>query len=47
VALLWGYAASALRRRPRCADAGVLACRKREQSLRNVGARVSEVLGHR
>jgi glycosyltransferase involved in cell wall biosynthesis len=47
VALLWGYAASALRRRPRCADPGVLACRKREQSLRNVGARVAEVLGHR
>jgi glycosyltransferase involved in cell wall biosynthesis len=47
VALLWGYAASAIRRRPRCADAGVLAHRKREQSLRHIGARVAEVLGHR
>lgn len=47
LAMLWGYAAAALRRTPRCADADVRGYRQREQSLRNVPARIREVRGSR
>ena len=45
VAMLAGYAASALRRRPRYEDAAVRAWLRREQSLRRLPARVREALG--
>jgi glycosyltransferase involved in cell wall biosynthesis len=47
LAMLWGYLAAEVRREPRCADADVRAQRLREQRLRDVPARVREVLGRR
>ena len=45
VAMLAGYAASALRRRPRYGDRAVRSWLRREQALRRLPARVREALG--
>jgi biofilm PGA synthesis N-glycosyltransferase PgaC len=45
VALLWGYAAAALRRQPRYADPRVRAHLRRQQSLRQLPTRLREALG--
>jgi glycosyltransferase involved in cell wall biosynthesis len=45
LALMWGYAAAALRREPRCADPAVLAYVRGQQRLRNLPARAREARG--
>ena len=42
--LLWGYAAAAARREPRCADVRVLTYVQRQQRLRNLPVRARETL---
>ena len=45
LAMLWGYAAAAVRRRPVCPDPTVRARLRREQSIRNMRARRRDALG--
>jgi glycosyltransferase involved in cell wall biosynthesis len=45
VAMLWGYARSALRREPRVSDPDVREWLRREQGLRRLGLRAREALG--
>lgn len=45
VAMIWGYARSALRREPRVSDRDVRAWLRREQGLRRLGLRAREALG--
>jgi hypothetical protein len=45
LAMLWGYAAAAVRRRPVCPDPTVRAQLRREQSIRNLRARRRDALG--
>jgi poly-beta-1,6-N-acetyl-D-glucosamine synthase len=47
LAMLWGYAEAAARRRPRCPDADVRAYLRDQQSLRRLPLRLREVLGPR
>jgi hypothetical protein len=47
LAMLWGYAAAALRREPRLADPAARAELRRRQSLRSLPVRAREVLGRR
>ncbi|MGH2798629.1 MAG: glycosyltransferase [Thermoleophilaceae bacterium] len=44
-AMLWGYAAAALRREPVCADAEARAYLRRQQSVRRLRARMREASG--
>lgn len=44
-AILWGYAAAALARRPRCSDRGVRAYVRRQQRLRALPRRIAEAFG--
>lgn len=44
-AILWGFAAAAIKRKPRCSDDRVRTYVRRQQSLRMLPKRVSEVLG--
>jgi poly-beta-1,6-N-acetyl-D-glucosamine synthase len=45
LAMLWGYAVAAVRRRPVCPDPTVRAQLRREQSIRNLRARRRDALG--
>ena len=45
LAMIWGYAAAAVRRRPVCPDPIVRAQLRREQSIRNLRARRRDALG--
>jgi hypothetical protein len=47
LAMLWGYAAAAVRREPRLADPAARAELRRRQSLRSLPLRAREALGRR
>jgi glycosyltransferase involved in cell wall biosynthesis len=47
LAMLWGYAAAAARREPRCEDVAVRSYLRRHQSVRNLPLRMREALGRR
>lgn len=47
IAMIWGYAAAAMRREPQCADVEARAYIRRQQSMRRLPLRVLEALGRR